>query len=155
MFSPGAWAGSTFPTFTTFLPRSKGHLSQTSPADTRLSKGCTMWSGQSGLTKLFPQWETNFACLNNFQVKSVFSSLRPCSSLQFPNNEDSSGHQIDQQRFHHRSLGSKPHHFYCAVLGRQITVRGGVDFLHRKQGISCKRKIPSLKQTHVFWINEK
>lgn len=147
MFAPGAWAGSTFPTFTTFLPRSKGHLSQTSPADTRLSKGCTMWSGQSGLTKLFPQWETNFACLNNFQLKSVFSSLRPCSSLQFPNNEDSSGHQIHQRRFHW-SLESKPHHFYRAVLGGQITVRGGVDFLHRKQGCPFSRGFLAKGKSH-------
>lgn len=40
--SRGVGAERTFPTFTAFLPRSKGHLSQMSPADTQLSKGCIM-----------------------------------------------------------------------------------------------------------------
>lgn len=157
----GAWADSTFPTFTAFLPRSKGHLSQTSPADTQLSKGCIMWSGQSLLTKLFPHWETNFAALNNFRIKKcVFlpPSLLFSSVL---NNEVSSGHHVYQQRSH-RSLGSRFHHFYRTILWEKITARGDVDFLYSKrkqvslfQGISCKRKIPFLKQTHIFWINKK
>ena len=77
----GAWAESAFPTFTAFLPRSKGHLSQASPANTQLSKGCLMWSGQSLLTKLSLHWETNFARLNNVRIKNVFSSLLPYSSV--------------------------------------------------------------------------
>lgn len=133
---PGAWADSTFPTFTAFLPRSKGHLSQTSPADTQLSKGCIMWSGQWLLTKLFPHWETNSACLSNFRVKNVFSSLHPYSSLQFQNDEDSSGHQIHQQRSH-RSLGSKFHHFHWVILWGKTTARGDVGFLDLKRKQRC------------------
>lgn len=156
MFSWGAWAQSTFPTFTAFLPRSKGHLSQPSPADTQLSKGYSMWSGQSLLTKLCPHWETSFACLNNFPVKNVFPPSIPALLSSFKTRSSAVGTKFVSKVS--RLFGSRCHHFHWTVWWGKITARSDLDFLHLQkvslsQGFSFQRKIPFLKQTHIFWIN--
>ena len=130
-----AGAERTFPTFTAFLPRSKGHLSQPSPADTQLSKGWIMWTGQSLLTKLFPHWETNFACLNNFRVKNVFSSLLP-TLFSFKTVRTAMGTRfISEASTDHLDQDSTT--FTGPYLWGKITARGDVDFLHLKRKQRC------------------
>lgn len=135
MVSP-AGAERTFPTFTAFLPRSKGHLSQTSPADTQLSKGCIMWSGQSLLTKHFPHWETNFACLNNFRVKNVFSSLLP-TLFSIKTMRTAVGARFIREASMDHLHQARSHHFYWAILWGKITARGDGDFLYLKRKQRC------------------
>lgn len=115
-----------------------------------------MWSGQSLLTKLFPHWETSFACLNNFPVKNVFPPSIPALLSSFKTRSSAVGTKFISKVS--RLFGSRCHHFYWTIWWGKITARSDLDFLHLKkvslfQGLSFQRKIPFLKQTHIFWIN--
>lgn len=117
-----------------------------------------MWSGQSLLTKHFPHWETNFACLNNFRVKNVFSSLLP-TLFSIKTMRTAVGARFIREASMD-PLHQDPTTFTGLYYEERLLPEVMVICVFKKktemslfQGISFKRKIPVLKQTYAFWIS--